>query len=132
MKDFVDTLNEEQKKALLDALTDTKIDTNVQPEPKEEDFINKNTVGTEDFTMRRGESNLDTNKRRQSVRAGKNQWSDNGEDRHIETPNVTRTPRNRKPPRMKNVTCHSCGKQDEINASLLYGEYYRCSRCLGR
>jgi hypothetical protein len=132
MKDFVDTLNEEQKKALLEALTSKPIETNVQPEPTEEDFLNKNTVGIEEFTMKRGDSNLDNNKRRQSVRAGKNTWSDEGEDRHIETPNATRTPRNRKPPRMKDVVCHSCGKKERINATIAYGDYYRCSRCVGR
>ena len=131
MKDFVDTLNEEQKKALLEALTSKPIETNVQPEPTEEDFLKKNTV-SEDFTMVRPESNLSTNRRRQSVRAGGNTWKDEGEDRHIETPNVARTPRTRKPPSMREVTCHACGKKEKINASLVYGEYYRCNRCVGR
>ena len=27
--------------------------------------------------------------------------------------------------------CHACGKTNEVNASLVFGEYYRCENCVG-
>jgi len=131
MKDFIDTLTAEQKQALLEALTDkTSISTPSQPEPTEEDFLKKNTV-TEDFTMHRDNS-LQNNSRRMPVKAHKNTWTDSGsEAKDIATPDITPTPRTRRPPRKKTVKCHICGKSNQVNASLVYGEFYRCDTCIG-
>ena len=128
MKDFIDTLSEEQKKALLDALTIKEIDNSVKSEKKEEDYTKKNMVGTEYFLMSNKE---EVTPKRGKVQAGKNTWKDTGEDRNIVTPKAPVTPRTRKPPQKKNVKCHICGKSKSINANLLYGEYYRCERCTG-
>lgn len=127
MKDFVNTLNEEQKKALLDALQD---DSSTVHEfvPQE---VNKEAESllTEDFTTT--SINSKTRNKRQPVRANKNTWIDTGEDRHITTPEIALTPRNRKSPQKKSVKCHICGKASKVNASLVYGDYYRCDKCTG-
>lgn len=127
VKDFVNTLTEEQKKALLEALTGEEIDTNIQPEPTEEDFLKKNTVN-EGFEM---PSSTGKRPQRGSVKAGQNTWVDEGEHKDVITPKSKITPRNRKPPKTKDVTCHVCQKKFKINPSLTYGEYYRCDRCSG-
>ena len=127
MKEFVDLLTSEQRKALLEALTGKEIDTNVQPEPTEEDFLKKNTVN-EGFEM---SSTASKRPQRGAVRAGTNTWTDEGEHRDVVTPKSKITPRNRKPPRTKDVVCHICQKKFKINPALTYGEYYRCDRCSG-
>ena len=82
----------------------------------------------EDFTVSRTPNKA----RKSTVRASKNQFVDEGEDKHIETPNIQATPRNRRPPKKVQRTCHVCGKKFEILASLVSGEYIRCNRCIGR
>lgn len=125
MEDFINTLNDEQRQALLKALTsnikEDKIEVKdiVQPDAKE------------DFTMVR-QSSLESNNRRIPVKARQNTWSDTGsEAKDVVTPNVSRTPRTRKPPQKKVVRCHACGKENTVNANIVYGEYYRCDRCVG-
>ena len=76
-------------------------------------------------------STLDKTRRRETVKARANTWTDTGEHKDISTPEATRTPRNRPAPKKKDVTCHICGKKDKVNASLVYGEFYRCDRCTG-
>lgn len=125
LKSFVESLTEKEKIELMDLLSVNKLSSTQQPEPTEEDFLNKNNP---EFTMNQGTSNK---ARRSVVKAGNNTWSDEGEDRHIETPSTKITPRNRKPPKKKTVTCSSCGKKYNINSSLVYGEYYRCEKCTG-
>jgi hypothetical protein len=129
MKDFVETLSDEQKAALLEALND-KDSVASQTVPEE---VNQETTRsiTEDFTMHK-KSSLQNNSRRMPVKAKENTWTDTGEFKEVATPNTARTPRNRQPPQKKNVTCHVCGKSQNVNASIVYGEYYRCDRCTGR
>lgn len=128
MKDFVDTLNEEQKAALIKALgiNDSK---NVKQEPVPEEVPEL----PNDFTMKRSKINtMKQNGRRERVQATKNEWVDNGKEHsEIKTPTTARTPRSRKPPSKKDVVCHVCGKSQKVNSSLVYGEYYRCDRCTG-
>jgi RNase P subunit RPR2 len=83
--------------------------------------------------MKRNKINtMKQNSRREQVKANRNEWIDTGnEHADIKTPQKTLTPRNRKPPRKKNVTCHKCGKTQQVNANLVYGEFYRCDRCVG-
>lgn len=126
MKDFINTLNEEQRKALLDALTGKEVVTNINIEVKEND-VEDNI--TEDFRVVKNNSPL--SRGRQQVKAGTNTWDDTGEDRHIKTPEIKATPRNRKPPKKKNVTCYVCGKKNSVNSNLIYGEFYRCDNCIG-
>jgi len=82
-----------------------------------------------DFQVKK-QNNL-SKKRKEAVRANKNTWKDTGEDRHIETPAASITPRNRSKPKKTTVTCHKCGKESKINAGLVYGEFYRCDKCIG-
>lgn len=131
MKDFVDTLNDEQKQALLAALNN-KDSAASQAVPEEVNQETKRKI-VEDFTMHK-ESSLQNNSRRMPVKARNNTWSDSGTEARgaeTETPNIERTPRTRKPPQKKKVNCSVCGKPNTINASLIYGQYYRCDNCIG-
>jgi hypothetical protein len=135
LKAFVETLSVEERGQLLSILT-SHLDTVETPTPTQKEAVNEKPQAAksninEDFTMNTSNSIKSTNKRI-PVQARKNTWSDTGEDRHIETPSVTRTPRNRKPPAKKDVVCSACGKKDKVNSSLVYGEYYRCERCVGK
>ena len=118
MDEFVNTLSDEQKQALLKALSGKE----EQPEP---------TTVDEDFTMHRSDNKIRPQKRRESVRARENTWTDTGELKDVETPQASLTPRNRATPKKKQVKCHACGKTTEVNSNLVFGEYYRCDRCIG-
>lgn len=119
IEDFVKTLTDKQKAELIAALNSKEgVNSNLQ----------KEEINSEDFTMTR---NTSSKNKREKVKAKKNTWIDTGEDRHIVTPEKPLTPRTRKPPAKKNVQCSVCGKKYSINASLVYGEYYRCDNCIG-
>jgi hypothetical protein len=128
LKAFVETLSIKEREELLDILNkDTATWTTMPPHIKEE--LDSSTSVSSDFQVKK-QNNLNK-KRKEAVQAHGNIWSDTGEDRHIETPEVSRTPRNRAKPKMKSVTCHVCGKKSKVRASLVYGEYYRCDSCIG-
>ena len=114
---------EELQKLLSKKMIDisSKDKSNVTPDTSENDIA-------EDFTVNRAPNKA----RKSAVKASKNQFVDEGEDKDIETPNVKPTPRNRRPPKKVQKTCHVCGKKFEILASLVSGEYIRCNRCIGR
>lgn len=137
MDEFIKTLSEEQKQALLRALSGGDFKTEVPDEPLNthppfiddsrwlhEEPVSKAVDG--DFSMKKN-----IKPRRSIVQAGENTWVDEGEDRHIKTPEIKRTPRNRSAPQMREVKCSACGKVSKINAGLVFGEYYRCDRCIG-
>jgi len=126
MDDFIKTLNVEQKAALLKALNAG--DYSQEPPPSQEKVHEQ---AEQDFAMHKN-NNLQSNSRRVPVQAQQNTWTDEGELKDVTTPEIKRTPRTRKSPRKKTVKCHVCGKESKVNASLVYGEYYRCDRCTGR
>jgi len=130
LRNFVQGLTTEEREELLDILNEDLLTGTTTP-PRLEEIVSTDNNVSEDFVMRK-KSTLSNNKRREVVKAEANKWNDEGEDRHIETPSIKRTPRTRKAPAKKNVTCHVCGKSEEINASLVYGEFHRCDRCTGR
>ena len=69
------------------------------------------------------------------MKAGKNQWKDEGELKHIETPlpdDFERTPRRKAAPKKKEVECHLCGKSFKQDVRYSYGDFPRCNRCTGR
>ena len=70
--------------------------------------------------------------RREAVKARKNTWSDNGEHKDIDTPDIEPTPRNRKKAHKVEKKCHVCGKVFPVHPSLISGEFWRCDRCIGR
>lgn len=130
MDDFIRTLSEEQKQALLRALSGGDFKPEVSEDTEDsarwlhEEPVSKAVDG--DFSMKKN-----IKPRRSIVQAGENTWVDEGEDRHIKTPEIKRTPRNRSAPKMREVKCSACGKVSKINAGLVFGEYYRCDRCIG-
>jgi hypothetical protein len=128
MKDFIDTLNDSQKKALLDALMQNS-ETTLKDIPEEVKQETKSQI-KEDFRVSSIKGN--NNKRREPVKARKNEWVDEGEDRHIETKYGARTPRSREPNKKMDVECSVCGRSFKTDPKYVYGEYHRCSRCIGR
>ena len=140
VKTLLESLTDEQKAELIQGLITTPEIKPNQEENKEEVVSSKDKdqeknvekpKDKNDFTMNR---NPTTNKgRKEVVKFKKNTWKDDGDEfSDIETPKITRTPRNRKKPNMELVECHVCGREFEINANLIYGEYQRCNKCGGK
>ena len=135
LKSFVDGLDNAEKEELLEILTgrmnqSTTIPPHIVEEFKEQPETPQRVQ--EDFTMHKNKaSNGIKNRRREPVKARANTWTDTGEHKEVATPDVERTPRNRPSPKKKDVRCNACGKTFKVNASIVYGEYYRCERCVG-
>lgn len=125
MNDFLSMLSEEQKAALLQALQDENNPTvsHVPEQTKKESIKHIN----ENFTVSSKQSN---NRRKEQVRARKNEWVDTGEFRDIETPKGERVARTREPHKKSEVECSVCGKSFKVDKRYIYGEYHRCSRCV--
>jgi DNA-directed RNA polymerase subunit RPC12/RpoP len=119
---FLATLTDEQKAALLEALTknDTAAKNTQQVEEDKSQFIAQ---------TKKAPANQ---KRKEPVRAKQNTWTDTGEDRNIETPKYEPTPRTREKIEKVSIKCHACGKSFDIDPRFVYGEYYRCDRCASR
>lgn len=129
MKDFVKTLNEEQRKALLEALSgDSSTPTQSAKKTKDE---KKPTINNEDFTMNAPSNNIQK-KRREPVKARENIWTDTGESKDVVTPDINPTPRTRKLPSKVKLQCHVCGKDFEVDKRFVFGEYNRCDRCASK
>jgi hypothetical protein len=136
LSNFFNSLTDEQKLQLANALMSSTSTSNKQ-DNKEEEFIVKNTpppkrsasVG-EDFVVKKVESR--PARRKESVKARRNQWEDTGEFKDIHTPDYERTPRRREAPRKEDVECHVCGKSFKMDPRFSYGEYYRCNRCASK
>jgi|SanBayMetagenome_1026888.scaffolds.fasta_scaffold13517_4 formylmethanofuran dehydrogenase subunit E len=137
MNDFINMLNDEQKQALLKALVgDSQTLSSIPQEVKKESIkqIQSSTPPAsvnEDFTMFKQESTSNT-RRKEQVRARKNEWQDTGEFRDVETPQFEKTPRRRQPHKKVEVECHVCGKTFKEDARFVHGDYYRCNRCTGK
>lgn len=136
MEDFVKTLTDEQRLALAKALLGDTTVPEVEKEASElpdasrwqhEEPVSEAVDGPSDFTMDKDRAS----KKRTPIVASKNTWKDTGEHSDVSTPDVARTPRNRPPPKKKEVRCHSCGKTFSVSPSVMFGEYYRCDRCIG-
>ena len=121
MEEFIKTLTDEQKAALQEALA--KKET---PEPTTSNEGESEV--TEDFRVVKN-NNLKSDSRRVPVAAQRNTWVDDGEHKNVVTPEAKRTPRNRPPAKMKEVTCNKCNKTFKVNASVVYGQYHICDRC---
>jgi hypothetical protein len=126
MEDFVKTLNEEQKKALLEALNEKSITEKAKPTNEETNKAVNNSFIAE------SKASINNQKRREPVRAKKNQWEDTGECRDVVTPDYEKTPRKRQPHKKIDIECSSCGKSFKVDPRFVYGEYYRCNRCVGK
>jgi hypothetical protein len=121
-EDFVGSLTPEQLESLREALLK-------ENEQRQEETEEPAKTVSEDFKVNRDPA---AKKSRSPVQAKENTWSDNGESKEIETPEFEKTPRNRPKPKVRVVNCHVCGKSSKISPELVYGEFFRCDRCIGR
>jgi len=128
MNNFINSLTEEQKKKLFEALVSST--NNKEAEDANTDNQSTSNVD-EDFRIHKTDSKL-INRRKEPVKARKNEWHDTGEDRDIETKYGERTPRRKEAPKKSNIECHVCGKSFKVDARYVYGEYYRCNKCGGK
>ena len=133
VKALLNSLTPEQKNDLVQSLLNSNVKSDeVTPQDKE---VSQESNVKEDFTVTRSEDFLE--KRKTVVRARKNQWVDDGEDRDpdfdpAKFERMGRTSRNRGKAKKKTIECHVCGKTFSINANLVHGEYIRCNKCTGR
>ena len=133
VKALLNSLTPEQKNDLVQSLLNSNVKSDeVTPQDKE---VSQESNVKEDFTVTRSEDFLE--KRKTVVRARKNQWIDDGEDRDpdfdpAKFERMGRTSRNRGKAKKKTMECHVCGKTFSINANLVHGEYIRCNKCTGR
>jgi formylmethanofuran dehydrogenase subunit E len=129
MEEFIKTLSEEQKQALLKALSDNKPTT----EQSEQTTIKKHISNSQSQNfITETKPKIQNQQRREPVRGRGNEWVDTGEGRDIFTPETERTPRKRPPPVKQMVECHACGKTFKADKRFIYGEYVRCDRCVGK
>ena len=120
--DYIGSLSQKELEELTEALKAN------QETPKKKQKTSNSTV-KEDFTVNRKDG---ARKGRNPVKAKKNQWEDTGELSDVETPEFSRTPRNRQKPNKVAVECHVCGKSFKMSKSLIYGEFVRCNRGTGK
>lgn len=127
---FVNSLSDEQKNALMAALSTNNEQPPPMPKIEPKQLPQPQRVVAEDFRVIR-EDNLSQGKT--PVKARRNEWEDDGEEfRDVYTPKGERTPRNREKSRKQDVECHVCGRTFQVNPKYVYGEYLRCNRCTGR
>lgn len=117
---FIGSLSDEQKQKLLQALTKTDSNTT----------STKSANVDDNFIVHKADKQQ--HRRKEAVKARRNEWEDTGEFKDISTPDVERTPRRRPPPQKSDVECHVCGKSFKIDPRFAYGEYYRCNKCSGK
>ena len=111
VKALLNSLTPEQKNDLVQSLLNSNVKSDeVIPQDKE---VSQESNVKEDFTVTRSEDFLE--KRKTVVRAKKNQWIDDGEDRDpdfdpAKFERMGRTSRNRGKAKKKTMECHVCGK----------------------
>ena len=135
VKKLLESLTPDQKASLVDSLLNDNVKRDV-PEMKEEaPPSNPSSNVNEDFTVTRGDDFLE--KRKTPVRANKNQWVDDGEDRDpdfdpAKFERMGKTSRNRGKAKRERLSVMSAARLLGMNANLVHGEYIRCNRCTGR
>ena len=134
VKTLLESLTDEQKAQLVQGLLKSNENEEV-PVLKEEAVSSKPRSNvTEDFKVVKNDK---LEKRKTPVRAKKNQWVDEGEDRDpdfdpAKFERMGRASRNRCKVKKLTVECHVCGRDFQVNPALVHGEYFRCNRCTGR
>lgn len=137
VKALLNTMTDEQKAELLNSLAGSlKKDESAEPEPKQEETVSSTPRSnvTEDFRVI---NNNQLEKGKSPVRARKNQWVDEGEDRDpdfdpAKFERMGKTARNRGKAKKRTIECHVCGRSFSVNPAYVYGENIRCNRCTGR
>lgn len=127
-EELVNSLNNEQKQALMSALSGAEQKTIQQQKKTNVTNISENFIVNRELRERNGRS---------PVRAKKNLWQDNGENRDIDFDperyeKMGKTARNRKKPQKVEVECSVCGRAFMIDEQHVFGEYHRCNRCVRR
>ena len=148
-KTLLESLTDEQKAHLVQGLMEAserppvKVKTRDLPTRKSklEDQEQEETVSskpqsnvTEDFRVVQNDK---LEKRKSPVRARKNQWVDEGEDRDPDFDpqkfeSMGKSSRNRGKVNKRTIECHVCGRNFQVNPAYIHGEYTRCNRCTGR
>ena len=153
MDDFMRSLSDQQKAMFMAALQDSGTPTAKAEQPAEEDIdMNPEWTTTMPPHIRKEMEEQDAEQAKktepmdfamnqvktgkQPVRAtGENGFVDDGVQCKSEeeiTPEYTPTRRTRRPAEKVTVTCSTCGKSEAIQKQYVTGEYYRCSKCVGR
>lgn len=133
--DFISSLTDEQKAKFMEALTKSGSKESISAPPPQQSKTNQSrqqSVTVSDNFIVTKTDDTSSSRRREPVRARKNEWVDEGEFKDIETKHGERTPRNRKPQKKVDVECSVCGRSFKTDPRYVYGEYHRCSRCVGR
>ena len=141
VKTLLESLTDEQKAQLVQGLMSNMNQTVSKSPSKETQAEQEESVSskprsnvTEDFRVVQNEQ---LEKRKSPVRARKNQWVDEGEDRDPEFDpdkfeRMGKTARNRSKTKKRTLECHICGRSFSVNPAYVYGENVRCNRCTGR
>jgi hypothetical protein len=144
MEKFLSSLDEEQKRKLKEALEQDGVreaiegDSHLEWEneggsTQSKDSASAPPIVEADFVVKN--RSLNQNRRRSKVKAGKNQWVDNGEYKDVDTPlpeDFEKTPRRKAAPKKTPVECHMCGKTFKQDSRYSYGDFPRCNKCTGR
>lgn len=133
--DFISSLTDEQKAKFMEALMKSSPNESIpKPPPSQPKTIQSRqssvTVGDNFVVTKTDETS--NSRRREPVRARKNDWVDEGEFRDMDAKHGERTPRNRQPQKKVDVECSVCGRSFKTDPRYVYGEYHRCSRCVGK
>jgi hypothetical protein len=141
LNNFLNSLSDEQKKQLAGALL-SSVESENPPVKKEKKPKIKQTkpkeppsiIVDDNFTVTRAESKDSQNRRKEPVRARKNEWKDTGEFRDVNSSDydLAPSPRKREAPKKIDVDCHVCGRSFKADQRFVFGEYHRCNRCVGK
>lgn len=150
LNNFFQSLSDDQKKNLAEALLnsiDNKSENNDPPEdntisnikeepvkPKDKASQKPKITVDDNFVVKKNDFSDNQNRRKEPVKARKNEWHDNGEFRDLDSSDYQKTPspRRREPPKKIDVDCHVCGRSFKVDQRFVYGEYYRCNKCVGK
>ncbi len=135
VKKLLEALTSEQKADLIDKILNSNVKEDAAPTEQEQINSEPKSSVNEDFTVNRKEDIFE--RRKTPVKAKKNKWVDDGEDRDLDFDpekfeRMGRTSRNRGKTKKKMIECHVCGKTFSIHPSLIHGEFIRCNKCTGR
>lgn len=139
LNNFFQSLSDDQKKNLAQALLSSVEDKTepklIDPQQNKAKPIQQPKITVDDnFIVKKNDFPDNQNRRKEPVRARKNEWNDIGEFRDLDAPEYqkTPTPRRREPPKKIDVECHVCGRSFKVDQRFVYGEYYRCNKCVGK
>lgn len=135
-EDFIESLTDKQRQQLSKVLNSkdqkasTDNDTDKPPITSTTKKVSPEIDTEQSFRVdNKAIVSTQTTRRKEAVKAKKNEWSDTGEFKNIHTPDVDRSPRRKEPPKKIDLECHVCGRVYKEDPRFVYGEFYRCNRC---